>query len=147
MKNLLRYSVLTFLIFTVIVLTGCEKDDNGPDKNALLTAHIWNFDDLSTTSADPDIKQITNMMAAFLAYSTLDFDTDGTFSEIWPEMDANLTGTWELNADGTNLTFNKGTDDETVSSILTLTSDVLELNATVVEEDYGNYDVTYRWVK
>ena len=147
MKKLLRYSTITLLIFVVFALTGCEKDDNGdgPDKKTLLTAHVWKYDKLTTTSTDSEVQLLINLLAAFMTNATANFAADGTYTITI--LDQPDSGTWELSADGTKLTFDKGTDDETVQSITTLTSDVLESIESTVDLDYGNFDVTYRWVK
>ncbi len=147
MKNLLRYSLLTFLIFALFTLTGCENGDNGngADKTVLLTAHIWKFDKLSTTSTDPEIQMSANFLSAFFTNSTLNFAADDTYT--WTIMDMPTSGTWEWNADKTKITLDKGTEDEAVQTISTLTSDVLEVIETGMLEDIGNVDVTMRWVK
>ena len=52
-----------------------------------------------------------------------------------------------MNTDGTVLTLDKGTEDEAVQPLSTLTSDVLEFTESVEDEDLGTFNVKYRWVK
>jgi hypothetical protein len=147
MKNLLRYSVLSLLALSILAITGCKKDDegNGPDKNSLLTAHVWKFSTLTTSSTDPDVQLIVNLMAAFLTNSTISYAAGGTYTiTMLGESDS---GTWELSADGKTITVDKGTEDEGVHTIKTLTADVLEFSETVEEEGYDTFEVTYKWVK
>jgi hypothetical protein len=147
MKNLLRHSYLSILVIAILSMAGCEKkdDENGPDKKALLTAHIWKFESLTTTSTDTQVQLAVNLMAAFMTNATLNISADGTYTmTILGESDS---GIWELNEDGTKLTIDKGTEDESVQTIVTLTSDVLEFLETVTDEDYGTFDVKYKWVK
>ena len=145
MINTIRFFVLSLLVLAVLALTGCEKDENGPDKSSLLTAHIWKYNNLSTTSTDTDIQMFVNMMAGFMTGSTLNFSTDGTLS--LTVLGMTETATWELNADGTQITIDKGTEDEGVQNIVTLTSDVLEFTETSEDEDFGNIVLKYKWVK
>ncbi len=145
MKNPLRNFVLSIMVLAVLALTGCEKDDTTPDKSSLMTAHIWKYNKLSTTSTDTDVQMFVNLMAALMTGSTMNFSTDGTFT--MTVMDMTDSGTWELNPDGTKITIDKGTTDEAVQNIITLTSDVLEFSETTEDEDFGSFDVKYKWVK
>lgn len=146
-KNLSGYSVSAFLILIIIALTSCEKDDIEEivDKEALLTAHTWNFDKLSTTSTDPDDQYWVEVINANSKNATLNFSTDGIYT--MTILEESLSGTWELNADGTKIIFNRGTFDETLQTIGTITSDVLELIVTEVAEDIGKVDIIFRWVQ
>ena len=84
-------------------------------------------------------------MAAFMNNSTVNFSSDGTYAMVILSQTDN--GTWELNTEGTILTTDKGTDEETIQTITTLTSDVLEFIESIDDEDYGTFDVTYRFVE
>jgi hypothetical protein len=148
MKNLMRITLLAVMAIAIAAMSGCSKDDkeeNQLDKKALLTAHVWKFDKLTTTSADADIQLVVNLMGAFMTGATLDYSSNGTYTiSILGETQ---DGTWELSADETKITVDKGTEDEIVHTIVTLTSDVLEFNEPVDEEEYDLFNVTYRWVK
>ena len=154
MKKLMRYSVITLLIFAIVGLAGCDKDDNGngADKTSLLTAHIWKFDNASTTSTDPLIQAMVTMMST-LVYTdaTMNFNADGTYAMTiknpLTQQDETDSGTWEWNSDESKVIIDKGTEDEAESTIVTLTSDVLEHTMTEEEDDLGIIELTMRWVK
>jgi hypothetical protein len=147
MKKILRFSLLSLLALSILAVTGCKKDEEGPDRNALLTAHVWKFSTLTTTSTNQDVQLLVSFMSAFLATfnATLTYSTDGTYA--LAAQDSSDSGTWELSADGSTIIVNKGTDDESIHTIKTLTADVLEFDETVVDDDYGTFVVTYKWVK
>jgi hypothetical protein len=147
MKKILRYSVLSFLILSILAITGCKKDDegNGPDKSSLLTAHVWKFSSITTSSTDPDVQLAVNLVAAFMTNGTMTYAAGGTYTITM--LGQSDSGTWELSADGKTITVDKGTADETFHTIKTLTADVLEFSESVVDEDLGTFDITYKWVK
>ena len=148
MKNLLRYSVLSFLIISVIGMTGCENDKNQSEEFLLLTSHIWNFDTLYHTSTDPEVLEYheTIMEGMTDGNATMNYFTDGTWKFIIDDWVEN--GTWVLSEDGTKLTSYEGDDDPGLTySISELTSDVLVLIETVIDPDYPTFDITVRWVK
>ena len=153
MKSLLRYSVLSLLVFALVPFNGCNNDDNGngPDKNALLTSHIWNFENLSTTSTDALIQLTVTFLSAFFEDATMNFKADGTYTMTMLNPLTGLAesedGTWEWNADETQITLDKGTDVETIHVITTLTSDVLEINESMEDAEFGIIELSYRWVK
>ena len=148
MKKLLRYSVVGVLVLSMLAINSCKDENvNGPDKRALLTAHIWNFNGLTTTSTDTDVLLLVNLMAVLMTNGTCYFASDGTYTLTIPAIEETDTGTWELSSDGTKLTFDPGTAGETTDDIVTLTSDVLEFVETVSEEGYAVFNATFRWVK
>jgi hypothetical protein len=150
MKTLIRYSILLMLVIAVPVMTGCEKDDdkkdNGPDKESLLTAHIWKFSSLSSTSTDQDVQLFVSMMSIFMTNATLEFGKDGSYTMTLPALETSDTGTWKLSSDGTKLTITTG-GEQAVSTISKLTSDEFEFKETVDEEGMPAFEVTYTWVK
>jgi len=144
MKKIMSHSVLTFLIFTAIALTGCEKNDNVNDtiKTPLLTAHVWNFDKYSMTSTE--YQHTIFAMTAALTDVTWSFAANGT----WTQSESGLSyavdyGTWEWNADETKLILGKDTENERIYDLITLTVDVLEIGMLVSEDN----TLTIRWVK
>lgn len=147
MKNLLRYSILSILVLSVIAMSGCNKDEdgNGPDKQSLLTAHVWNFDKLTTTSTDAEVQFTVAFMAALLTESTISFTANGVYT--WTILGESDTGTWELSADGKTLTMDKGTEDERTQTLVTLNNDLLETKENLEDEDDGTIPVNWRWVK
>ena len=144
MKKPIYHSLLTFVILITIALTGCEKDDNVNDsiKTALLTAHVWNFDDYSISSTE--YQATVYAMIAALTDVTWSFAADGTWTQSESDISFVLaSGTWEWNADETKLILGKGTENEHTYDLITLTSDVLEMGMLVS----GDNSLTIRWVK
>ena len=141
MKNLLRFALLTFIIFAITALPGCEKDDNNnnTEKIALLTAHTWNLDKLSTTSTHPDIQQMVKTYDVMLANATLNFATDGTYTHT--VVGATENETWKFNEDGTVLFIG---DD--AMFLINLTNDVLEYTQGMQAFNL-TYVLTWKWVK
>lgn len=147
MKNLLRFSVLSIIVFSLLAISGCEKDENGPDKNALLTAHVWKFSSLTTNSTDQEIILFVGLMSGFMANTTASFSSNGTYLITIPLLSQTSSGNWELGSGGTQLIFDKGTAGEDVQNIITLNSDLLECSGTITDDDYGTINVIYKWVK
>ena len=147
MKKILRYTLLSLIAISVLAVNGCKKndDENGPDKGSLITSHTWNFSSLTTSSTDPMVQAVVNLAAAFFTNGTLTFSSGGTYT--MSILGSSGGGTWELSADGSTLTFDKGTEDELIYSVITLTSDVLSYSFTDVDEDLGTYDMIFKWVK
>ena len=147
MKNFLRIYSLVIIAFALFNITGCEKKDKDDDvdKKDLITSHIWNFDELTTTSDSADVQLGVILIAAFMTNATLSVSANGTYTmTILGEPD---DGTWEFNASETSVILDKGTVDEIEQQIIQLTSSVLELKEIVEDPDYGNFDMTYRWIK
>ena len=145
MKKLVNLSSLIAFFLALIIITGCEKKEEEPDKTALLTNHVWKFSSLSTSSTNSNIQFAVNLVAAFMTNATMTFATNGTFTMVILQQEQ--PGTWELNAGETTLTLNKGTADESVQQIINLTSTVLETKENLNDVDYGEYDITYHWIK
>lgn len=149
MKNLLRLSISTLLILALFTMNGCKKnadEENGLNKKALLTSHIWKFDDLSTTSTDSNIQLFVGLAKALYGKSaTMNFTTGGTYTGSMLGQSEN--GSWEFNAGETSIIMDKGTAYETEAIIVQLTSVVLELNVLYQDVDLGNFPVTIKLVK
>jgi hypothetical protein len=145
MKNYINPIYLFAFFFSLIIITGCEKKEEEPDKTALLTSHLWNFSELTTTSTDPNVQLAVNLVAAFLTNATMTFAPGGTYTiTMLGQPD---TGSWEFNASETTITLNKGTDDESIQEIIKLTSSVLETKEIMQDEELGEFDITYHWIK
>jgi hypothetical protein len=147
MKKILRFSLLCLMGISILALDGCKKNDeeNGPDKSSLITAHTWRFASLTTTSSDAMVQATVNLVAAFFTNATATFASGGTYS--MTILGTSGGGTWEMSADGSTLTLDKGTEDEVVYTVTTLTSDVLMYSITDVDEDLGTYDMNFKWIK
>ena len=148
MKNLLRLSISTLLILALFTMNGCKKnadEENGLNKKALLTSHIWKFDDLSTTSTDFNIQLFVGLAKALYGSATMNFTTGGTYTGSMLGQSEN--GPWEFNAGETSIIMDKGTAYETEAIIVQLTSVVLKLNVLYQDVDLGNFPVTIKLVK
>ena len=128
MKNLLSYSVLSFLIFTLIALMGCEKDKNDDDNKSeqfkLLTTHIWNYDTVFTICQDPEIKWFINMLDNAAKGSTVKYNADGKFVSPFE------TGSWKFsNGEAEIITFDSDDPSDIYghARIDVLTEEVLEI--------------------
>jgi hypothetical protein len=145
MKTKTSLYSLFALFFALFIISSCEKKEEEPDKTALLTNHVWNFDKLTTSSTDPDILLAVNLLGALMTGGTLTIAANGTYTMTLLGLpDA---GTWELNDNETTFTLNKGTDDESVQEIIKLTSTVFETKEMMDDEDYGEFDINYHWKK
>jgi hypothetical protein len=144
MKNLLCYSLLSFLIFTLTTLTGYGQVDHSADKIALLTTHVWYCDTTTTTSTHDDILMLVDMYEGFKKTMSMSLAADGTHTMML--MGSPTEGTWELSSDGTKLTLKNATEVN-VLNIITLTSDVLEYILSFGDEETGKHDITFKWVK
>jgi len=151
MKNLLRLSISTLLILVLFTMNDCKKNAEEPkeeiglNKKALLTSHIWKFDNLSTTSTNPIIQLAVSLVKASYKSATMNFTTDGTYTGSLLGQSEN--GSWEFNAGETSIIIDKGTAYETEAIIVQLTSVVLELNVLYQDVNLGNVPVTIKLVK
>lgn len=144
MKKIIN-PIYLFAFFSIMIIIGCEKKEEEPDKTALLTNHTWNFSELTTSSTDADVQLAVNLIAAFMTNATMTFTTGGTYTITMLGQPA--TGSWEFNASETTITLDKGTEDESVQDIIKLTSSVLETKEMVQDVDYGEFDISYHWIK
>jgi Lipocalin-like domain len=71
------------------------------------------------------------------ASGKIEFKADGTYKSSDSSGGDVSTGKWELSADGKTLTTDKGTADETVLNVSTLTATKMNLNAIIEDEDVG----------
>lgn len=140
MKSFIRIAFVLFLSVSLIFVSSCKKDEDDPDKTGLLTSHIWNFDDLTTSSTNSDVQLMINFVKALMTDATLEFTSGGSYT--LTAMDESESGSWSFNTDETELLL-----DGSPAEILTLTSSVLEFKQQEDDEEYGQYTVTYRWVK
>lgn len=148
MKNLMRLSISTLLILALFTMTGCKKDDDGgnsPNKKALLTSHIWKFNDLSTTSTDSNFQLAISLMKALMGNATMNFTTSGSYT--MSTLGGSDNGSWEFKAGETSIIMDKGTANEYEAIIVQLTSAVLEYKQNVHNDTLGDFDITYTWAK
>ena len=132
-------NVSKFLLLLLIIpaLTGCKKDNA-----TLLTAHIWKFDKMTTSSTDQTLQTLVAFFSALLVNSTLNFSEDGTYVMASPLSENPETGTWDLSDDGKTLTM-----DGDPMAVVTLTDEQLVLEGEEVDDEYGAYTVKLYWKK
>ncbi|MFC2087689.1 hypothetical protein ACFLSA_05980, partial [Bacteroidota bacterium] len=125
------------------------------DKTTLLTAHVWNFSNVTTNSTIAGVISEIENFKLFLTNNTLSFSTNGTMTQISPEMTIEgwtveadtSTSTWEFNTDETGIIFDKGTEEEIQQEIIKLTGTALELKVTEEDEEWGEFEFTHKWTK
>ena len=143
MKKLFKYTSPVLLIFFLFVGLGCEKDANLSDEE-LLTSHIWRFSEMTANTDDPDVLALIDFAEAIMTGGTVNFHDGGIYT--MTAMQQSEDGTWELSADGTTLTLDKGTDDESATTLASISI------SKMVWEDEGSYldevfITTTTWIK
>lgn len=157
-KELLKYAAFFLLAVSAVAFTACEKESDEDKDEAVSIVGVWTIQsvsidvliagktpyeylldlglpaDLAQETADEmmlDIEKMEDMTG------TLELKEDGTyvaeFSNDDPDSDDN-TGPWELSADGKTLTIDKGSDDEMMFEVLSLTKTSLNIKMVRVEE-------------
>jgi hypothetical protein len=139
MKKLFKIPCLIMTLIILAVSSGCEKDNQTTTE--LLTAHIWRFDKVTTTSADEDIQNAVALVNALMTGATLVINADGTYTLTILNQDDD--GTWQLSADEEKLIMDN-TDEMT---IVKLTENELIMSGTEVDEDLGPITSTLYWKK
>lgn len=123
------------LILSVMLMAGlfaaCDKEADTPTVKEEI-ARNWSIYEYTSDTATYTYRR--------LAGSTMDFGKDGTYSlTMVPHFIRGKRGTWELNADNTKLTLDKGNEDSMiVFRIIQLNSYMLKLKALD-----RNLDITY----
>jgi hypothetical protein len=132
MKKLKLFSLLMVLGLVVMSACGDDEENVATGKTGLITAHQWKF---STTEADDEFTvEFTN---AFYSGSSYTFSQNGTYAAKLGTAFSNApySGVWEFSANESQLILDKGTDEELIFTIETLTSTTLSLtesNVTLV---------------
>ncbi len=143
MKKLLKYTSPVLLILFLFAGLGCEKDANLSDED-LLTSHVWRFSEMTANTDNADALAWIEVIEALVTGMTLNLHEGGTYT--MTVMQQSEDGTWELSADGTTLTLDKGTADESETTLVSLTL------TKMVWEDEGSYldeifTTTTVWIK
>lgn len=139
LKTILLFGLLALLV----TYTGCKDDDEKDSKAALLIGE-WTIDDADITASiqgmsikdffvnvggvsEAEAQLYASIFEALLASSfsgTIEFMDNNTYeSFIAGELD---DGTWSMNSEGTMITMDGGTSDETVITVITLTSSMMK---------------------
>ncbi|MEA1898182.1 MAG: lipocalin family protein, partial [Bacteroidota bacterium] len=130
MKKVLKIASPVLVLLFLFAALGCEKEDEF-SKEELLTAHTWRFSDMTADTDTQDILDLITFVKALMTGGTLSFDDDGTYS--MTAMQQTDTGTWELSSDEKTLIMDKGTADESETTLVSLTL------TKMVWEDEGDY--------
>ena len=143
MKKLFKYTSPFLILLFLFAALGCEKEDEF-SKEELLTAHTWRFSDMTADTDTQDILDLITFVKALMTGATLNFDDDGTYS--MTAMQQTDTGTWDLSSDEKTLIMDKGTADESETTLVSLTL------TKMVWEDEGSYldeifTTTTVWIK
>lgn len=155
MSKLMNFKSLLLLPVFVIFMASCEKDkDGGSNANDIVGNWTITKSEMSVTVNGIDfvqylINELGLSQSEAEAYEELFFSeitgtvnikSDGTY-------EANFegeitTGTWELSSDNKKITMDKGTEDEMVMNVESLSSSKLVLSYEESETDDMNSDGT-----
>ncbi len=143
MKKLFKYASPFLILLFLFAALGCEKEDEF-SKEELLTAHTWRFSDMTADTDTQDILDLVTFVKTLMTGGTLSFDDDGTYS--MTAMQQTDTGTWDLSSDEKTLIMDKGTVDESETTLVSLTLSKMKW------EDEGEYNgetftTTTTWIK
>ncbi len=149
MKRLSHLSSLICVIF-LFLLSACDKDDPKPQNNLIgnwtiqsltIDIRIGNQTFVAYLMAigfsEAEAQEFANSFNDSFAQSisgTIEFKADGSYRAV-DETGSVTTGKWELTADNKTLTTDKGTEDETVFTVKTLTASNLNLSASVEDDE------------
>ncbi len=150
LKNLLLLPILGSVLF----LAGCDKQSDPTPRD--LVVGSWTVSKITATItvggqslvayfkslglSDADAQQYADEFEDSFqetASGKIEFKADGTYKSSDSAGGDVSTGKWELSSDGKILTTDKGTADETVLNVSTLTANKMNLNATIEDEDVG----------
>jgi hypothetical protein len=127
MKNLSKIFLLFVALGVTIATTSCNKEEE-PTNTELLTK-TWRITEV----------YINSQLASDTGFNSfrLTFSTAGTYSLTYTGGAEN--GVWEFNADETQIIIDKGTADEFIWEILSLTIDASRLRTTDDDGDVLEY--------
>lgn len=125
------YFIALFLLLS-ITFVSCNNDDDESETTITSVEGIWqvNSSELVTTLGGQEVNRETEM---FTEPTRFTFAADGTCS-IDDNYDQNITGLYLFSIDnwdqnGNEITFNKGTDEETKATIKSINASNLVLEA------------------
>jgi hypothetical protein len=133
---------------------SCEKDTNDNEIKSeqfkLLTAHIWNFDTITTICKDPEIQWFINLIDSSFSGGTVYYGTNGDFILTIGDGEVVESGKWKFsNAETEIISF----DEDDPSDIYGHGRiDLLTENSLIVTDlvDVPPSDTCYvtgKWVK
>ena len=138
------------LIIAIALLIGCEKNEDPIilepiiTQTDLLTAHVWNFDTLTTTCSDPEFILSTSIISESMKESGIcKFYTNGTYTYTLRHVDS--YGTWSFNTNETEIIFDFGTN-HFYNAPFTLTATVFEFKNIIYPGSRQEFNMIWRWI-
>jgi hypothetical protein len=124
-----KYSALLILFLATLFVAGCKKDDEpeAPSKTDLLTAKAWKLNTISAPPLPDNDPRVMSVIGG-LSNSNVKFENNGTYTATNRNTNAVETGTWEFNADQTQIITDKGQSDSFTFTIVNLTANNLDLS-------------------
>ena len=121
MTQFLRLRFLPVFLLTLLFSTGCA--DVLETRTDHLTNGAWKIQDVNNPGFDTETRDFYLALLGLIETSYLE---DGTYDAIFPAGGFDdYSGTWDFNEDASVLTIDKGTDDETVATIVDLSKEIL----------------------
>lgn len=140
MKRIIRFSAYLLTAAVLLSMSSCEKD-----RVSILTDGMWQFENITTSSDDDNIKAIVAGIKAVFTDGTLQFFSDGTYQMEFPLID-DETGSWEL-VGQSQLVFNIDGGGIRTASIEEISKKELSYIETLVDLDQNSFNTTTTWVK
>jgi hypothetical protein len=124
---------LIILIACLVAVSGCKKDDNKPPtKTDILTAKAWKLQDILAFGQNVTTLGLSSYLGS-LTNADFKFNRDGTYTATNRTTNAASQGKWEFGSNETQLILDKGTQDETIYEIVTLTNANLDLRRSIIK--------------
>ena len=134
-----KLRLLSFLFATLFVVTfsscGDDEDDVKPSASAMLTAGIWQANEVFVDGID--FSQNVD-----LENTNIIFNSDGTY--VFELNGDTQNGTWELTSNDQKILLDEGRSDEITADILQLTNSNLDIELTETDPDTGD-DTTFEF--
>ncbi|MEM7371638.1 MAG: hypothetical protein AAF587_23690 [Bacteroidota bacterium] len=114
------------VVSALLIFSSCKEVLTNTE---LLTQHTWEFSSVEHSDPDPDLKEFYTIL---LTGITTKFNSDGTYFIDAPDSSLadDSSGPWEFGADETTIIIDKGTADESTSTILDLTESTFSYSIT-----------------
>ena len=118
-----------------VLLLACQEENNPVEEQASaaeLISHSWRVQAVT-------IDDVKENAAAYSSYR-FTFSQDQTYRFLMPD---ELTGTWELASNAQLLILDQGTEQEQTVRVISLSSEVLQLEFSVQDEKTGLSIILY----
>ena len=132
---------ISMSLLVVLFAASCTPEEVKTNTE-LLTEVEWDFQSLTTTNVDPDLR---DLFEALLGIAQYKYNSDGTYNITY---DGNAfdpsSGTWKFNEDETAIIEDAGTADSDTLSIISLSEGTLTYSFT---DSTGTVNVTWAHVE